>query len=69
MAIADNSQTAIIKHIQGLTPDMIQEVIDFIDFLKTKKMDKIGADMSGLLIQQDSLRRIWESDSEDLYEL
>ncbi len=36
MATVDNSQTTIIKRMEGLTPDMIQEVIDFIDFLKLK---------------------------------
>jgi len=69
MAIVHNSQTTIIKHIEGLTPDMVQEVIDFIDFLKTKKTDKMNSDTGGLLLQQEGLRRIWESDSEDLYEL
>jgi len=36
MPVTDSSQTSIIKHLEGLTPDMIQEVIDFIDFLKIK---------------------------------
>jgi len=48
---------------------MIQEVIDFIDFLKLKRMDKLNSDKGALLLQQESLRRIWESDGEDLYEL
>jgi hypothetical protein len=69
MAIVDNSRTAIIKHIEDLTPDMLQEIIDFIDFLKSKRMDKMNSDRGGLLLQQESLRRIWESDSEDLYEI
>lgn len=69
MAIADSSQTNIIKRIEGLPPDMIQEIIDFIDFLKLKRMDNLNSDKGELLLQQDSLRRIWESDDEDLYEL
>jgi hypothetical protein len=69
MAVVDSSQTSIIKRIEGLTPDMIQEVIDFIDFLKLKRMDKLDSDKGALLLQQESLRRIWESDAEDLYEL
>jgi hypothetical protein len=69
MNIINNRQTNIIKHIEGLTPDMIQEVIDFIDFLKTKKTEKINNDLGAVLLQQESLRRIWEADSEDLYEL
>jgi len=69
MAVVDSSPTSIIKRIEGLTPDMIQEVIDFIDFLKLKRMDKLDSDKGALLLQQESLRRIWESDAEDLYEL
>ena len=69
MAIVGSSRTSIIKHIEGLTPDMIQEVIDFIDFLKLKRMDKLNSDEGALLVQQESLRKIWESDAEDLYEL
>ncbi len=69
MANVDNSQTTIIKRIEGLTPDMIKEVIDFIDFLKLKRMDKFNSDKEALFLQQESLRRIWESDAEDLYEL
>ena len=69
MAVVESSQTSIIKRIEVLTPDMIQEVIDFIDFLKLKRMDKLNRDNGALLLQQESLRRIWESDVEDLYEL
>jgi len=69
MTIEDNSQTTIIKRIKGMTPGMIQEVIDFIDFLKLKKIDNLNSDKGALLLQQESLCRIWESDAEDLYEL
>jgi hypothetical protein len=69
MTIEDNSQTGIIKRIEGMTPDMIQEVIDFIDFLKLKKMDNLNSNKGVLLLQQEGLRRIWQSDTEDLYEL
>ena len=69
MAIVDSSETSIIKRIEGLTPDMIQEVIEFIDFLKLKRMDKLNGDKGALLVQQETLHRIWESEAEDLYEL
>jgi len=48
---------------------LIQEVIDFIKFLKIKEMKKTGIDYNSLLIQQRSLGRIWDIESEDLYEL
>ena len=69
MATADNSQTTIIERMEGLTPDMIQEVIDFIDFLKIKRRDRMYSPEGALLLQQEGLRMIWGSDSEDLYEL
>ena len=59
----------IIKNIEDLSPELIQEVIDFIEFLKIKKMKKTGVDYESLLLQQDSLNRIWKAESEDLYEL
>jgi hypothetical protein len=59
----------IIKDIEDLPPELIQEVIDFIEFLKIKKMKKTGVDYESLLLQQESLSRIWKAESEDLYEL
>ena len=69
MTTEDNSQLSIIKRIEGMTPSMIQEVMDFIDFLKMKKIDKLNGDKALLLLQQQGLRKIWESEAEDLYEL
>ena len=69
MAATDTNRTSIIKRIEGLSPDMIQEVIDFIDFIKLKRMAKSNGEREMLLLQQESLRGIWESDAEDLYEL
>jgi hypothetical protein len=69
MSNMDINQAAIVNRINGLTPDMIQEVIDFIDFLKSKKIEKSPDARESLLLQQESLFRIWESDSEDLYDL
>ena len=69
MSIAINKKETIFKHLEGLTPELTQEVIDFIEFLKAKRMNKIGITHSSLLLQQESLGRIWDSESEDLYEL
>ena len=46
-----------------------QEVLDSIEFLKMKKLKKEPVEQSLLLIQQESLRRIWDSKDEDLYEI
>ena len=69
MDSADRNHATILKKMDGLTPDMIQEVMDFIDFLKTKKRVKTHSNEEALLVQQESLSRIWSSESEDLYEI
>ena len=69
MGIEVNYKEVLIKELEGLTPELIQEVIDFIKFLKVKRMEKTGIAYSSLLLQQESLDRIWDSESEDLYEL
>ena len=69
MGIAVNYKETIIKQLEDLSPELIQEVIDFVEFLKTKRMKTSGADPDSLLLQQESLSRIWDSKSEDLYEL
>jgi len=69
MGIAINNKETILKHLEGLTPELMQEAIDFIEFLKVKRMEKTGITYSSLLLQQESLSRIWDRESEDLYEL
>ncbi len=69
MGVSITENKTIIRHLEGLTPDMVQEVINFIEFLKIRRMEKSNSAQSALLIQQQSLARIWDSESEDLYEL
>ena len=69
MGIAINNKETIFKHLEGLTPELIQEVIDFIEFLKIKRTEKVNNAQSTLLLQQQSLDRIWHNESEDHYEL
>jgi len=69
MDIAVNYKEAVTKQLEDLSPELIEEVIDFIEFLKIKRMKKDGVDSSSLLLQQESLSKIWDSESEDVYEL
>ena len=69
MSIAVNYRETIIRQLEDLSPELIQEVIDFAEFLKIKKMKISGVDTDSLLLQQESLGRIWDSKSEDLYAL
>ena len=59
----------ILKQINELPPELAQEVLDFIEFLKTKRLKKEPLERSLLLIQQESLKKIWDSKDEDLYEI
>ena len=69
MSITVNYKETIIRQLEDLSPELIQEVIDFAEFLKIKKMKTGGVDTDSLLLQQEGLGRIWDSKSEDLYEL
>jgi hypothetical protein len=69
MGIAVNYKETIIKQLEDLSPELIQEVIDFVEFLKIKRMKTSGVDSNSLLLQQESLSRIWNRESEELYEL
>ncbi len=69
MGTAIKNKGIIMKGIEELTPELIQEVIDFVEFLKNKRMKKTGVDYNLLQIQQKSLSRIWDVESEDIYEL
>ena len=69
MSMNVNYEEIITKKLQDLSPELLEEVIDFIEFLKIKKMKKGNMDISSLLIQQESLNRIWHSENEDVYEL
>jgi hypothetical protein len=69
MGTSINHKEIIMKDIEELTPELIQEIIDFIEFLKYKRMKGTGIDYNSLLIQQKSLSRIWDVESENIYEL
>ncbi len=69
MDIIVNSKETISKHLDGLTPELIQEVIDFIEFLKIRRMERGNSAQGALLLQQKGLDRIWHNESEDLYAL
>lgn len=70
MNVLEKNHAEIVDKIDGLTPDMIQEVIDFIDFIKTKKRgETFSNNEDTLFIQQESLSKIWDNEAEDLYEI
>lgn len=66
---AMNYKEIITKDLDELTPELVQEVIDFIEFLKYKRVKKTGIDYISLQLQQQNLSKIWDMESENLYEL
>lgn len=54
------------EKIESLPPELIEEVLDFVEFLLLKKA---GIDYAYLLVQQKNLEKIWVSDAEELYEI
>ena len=69
MSMNANYKETITKELQDLSPELLEEVIDFIEFLKIKRMNKGHIDVGSLLLQQESISRIWDSENEDVYEL
>jgi hypothetical protein len=69
MDIVVNNKETVYRHLDGLTPELIQEVIDFIEFLKIKRMKRGNSAQGALLLQKKGLDRIWHNEFEDLYEL
>ena len=69
MTITEDNKGYILKSIETLPPDKLQEVVDFIDFLQIRsRLQQSIVDKPFLLMQQNTLAKIWEND-EDLYEL
>jgi len=64
-----NYKENIVKDLEELSPELIQEVIDFVEFLKYKRTKQIGIDYNSLQLQQQNLSKIWDMESENLYEL
>jgi len=63
------NKEAILKQLNELPPELTQEVLDFIEFLRIKRVKKGMSEQDLLLIQQENLRKIWDSEDEDLYEI
>lgn len=58
------NKEAILKQLDELPPELTQEVLDFIEFLRIKRTKKGMTEQNFLLIQQENLRKIWDSENE-----
>jgi len=69
MHISTKNKDYIIKSIENFPPQKVQQLIDYIEYLKISSDSESSAvDISALILQQNSLAKIWQ-DEENLYEL
>ena len=68
MALLTKDKERVIEELKGLPPHKVQEVLDFIGYLKMKEFHS-GVDATSLLLQQRGLAEIREGEEENLYEL
>jgi hypothetical protein len=61
-------QEKLSSIVEKLPDEKVLEVIDFANFL-VYKSSRSAIDEGALLIQQESLKKIWDNPEEDIYEL
>jgi len=70
MPLKKDKTKEIIEVLRKLPDSKIEEVLDFVEYLQNKsERERSGIDKSSLQLQQQSLKKIWDSPEEDLYEL
>jgi hypothetical protein len=60
---------SILKILDSLTPELLFEVNNFIDFLKLRYLSNKDDETLFLHAQQENLKQIWYSEEEDLYDI
>ena len=70
MPLRNNKKEEILELLDKLPDSRIEEVLDFVEYLRIKDQGvNSGIDEPSLRLQQGSLKRIWDSPEEDIYEL
>ena len=60
-------QQTLIDKIQSLPPERIEEVEDFVDFLKTRDQDRALVQSAGRL-SGDAFRKVWDNPDDAEYD-
>ena len=68
VALSAKDRERIMSELEGLPPEKIREVLDFIGYLKIKELNS-GVDVASLILQQRGLAKIWSGEEETLYAL
>jgi hypothetical protein len=74
MQPANEYKLRIDSIIDRLPDEKVEELLDYADFLIARYSGQMGQIKSGidddsLILQQESLKKIWDHPDEDIYEL
>ena len=61
------SDQTLIEKIQTLPPERIEEVEDFVDFLKTRDQDRALVHVAARL-SEDAFRKVWDNPDDAEYD-
>ena len=61
------SDQTLIEKIQTLPPERIEEVEDFVDFLKTRDQDRSLVHAAARL-SEDAFRKVWDNPDDAEYD-
>ena len=61
------SDQTLIEKIQSLPPDRLEEVEDFVDFLRTREQDRALVYAASRL-SEDAFRKVWDNSDDAEYD-
>jgi hypothetical protein len=56
------NRSALLKEIDALPPSYVNKVVDFVEYLKKKQLEKIPSTM---LLSEAALAKEWDTPEED----
>lgn len=62
-----DQEKIIIQKVRMLSPDKINEVVDFVDFLSQKDRERKLMQASNKLAE-DAFKKVWDSPEDDVYD-
>ena len=61
------SDQTLIEKIQSLPPERVEEVEDFVDFLRTRDQDR-GLVHAAARLSEDAFRKVWDNPDDAEYD-
>lgn len=62
-----DQEKIIIQKIRALSPDKVAQVVDFVEFISQKEMDRRLLKASNKLAE-DAFNKVWENTEDDVYD-